>query len=425
VRSHAKRQRELEAFVRKAVAKARSIAGSQIDAEDLEQAAQLAILEAESSMPRLGVAHDLKFLRRKVVRALKAEIVAFTEKVEVPMNLDDLLDDDNQEEPTAAAAVAAAPLRLAWDGETSDEVVSKNEVADHVREVVDSMAPETAQVVRLCFGLDGGDAVAPIDVADILDEEPEVVLSHLWAAEKLFRHFSADGHHRRLTRMTDFEYQAFYRVGDLAWYDLRDLNLNNADLRTCDISNAVLSGMNLWGLKLAGGTAVGANLWGAQLEGADMHGANLASANFERAGLHGADLRKAKAAEANFWGADLAGVQADHADLRGCDLRSADLAGADLTRTDLSGADLRGANLVRAKLVGADLDGANLQGVEVAGADFRWADLRNSDLCWSNLSAADTRGASLQGAVRSPKMNGMFAAKAPRPQRLRPVANSA
>ncbi len=421
MRSHAKRQRELEAFVRKAVAKARSLAGPQIDIEDLEQAARLAILEAESNMPRLDLAHDLKFLRGRVVRALKAEIATFAKQAAVPVNLDDLLEDDAE----VTTIAAASPMRLAWDGETSDEAVNKAELTEHVREVVESMAPETAQVVRLCFGLDGGDAVAPIDVADILDEEPEVVLSHLWAAEKLFRHFSTDGHHRRLTRMTDFEYQAFYRVGDLAWYDLRDLNLNNADLRKCDLSNAVLSGMNLWGVKLAGGTAVGANLWAAQLEGADLHGANLASANFERAGLRGADLRKANASNANFWGADLAGVVADHADFRGCDLQSADLTGADLTRTDLSGADLRGANLTRAKLVGADLDGANMQGVEVAGADFRWADLRHSDLCWSNMSAADTRGASMQGAVRSPKMNGMFATKAPRPQRLRPVANSA
>ncbi|MGH1489053.1 MAG: pentapeptide repeat-containing protein [Acidimicrobiales bacterium] len=421
MRSHAKRQRELEAFVRKAVAKARALAGPQIDTEDLEQAAKLAILEAESNMPRLDVAHDIKYLRTRVVQALKTEILAFNKQDAVSMNLDDLLEDETEE----PALVVASPMRLAWDGETSDEAVSKSEITDHVREVVEGMAPETAQVVRLCFGLDGGDAVAPIDVADILDESPEVVLSHLWAAEKLFRHFSADGHHRRLTRMTDFEFQAFYKIGDLAWYDLRDLNLNNADLRECDLSNAVLSGMNLWGVKLAGGNAESANLWGAQLEGADMHGANLSSANFERAGLRGADLRKANASNAIFWGADLAGLAADHADFSGCDLRSANLSGADLTRTDLSGADLRGANLAGAKLVGADLDGANMRGVELAGADFRWADLRHSDLSWSNLSAADTRGASLQGAVRSPKMNGMFAGKAPRPQRLRPVATSA
>lgn len=423
MRSHAKRQRDLEAFVRRAVTKARSLAGPQIDTEDLEQAARLAILEAESNMPRLDLGHDLKFLRTRIVKALKAEISTFTKQASASINLDDLLEEDGEAE--ISSVVAASPMRLAWDGETGDEAADKIEAADHVREVVESMAPETAQVVRLCFGLDGGDAVAPIDVADILDEEPEVVLSHLWAAEKLFRHFSSDGQHRRLTRMTDFEFQAFYKVGDLAWYDLRDLNLNNADLRKCDLSNAVLSGMNLWGTKFAGVTALGANLWGAQLEGADMHGANISSANFERAGLHGADLRKVDASDSNFWGADMAGVVADHADFRACDLRSANLAGADLTRTNLSGADLRGANLAGAKLIGADLDGANLQGAEVAGADFRWADLRHSDLCWANLSAADTLGASLQGSVRSPKMNGMFAAKAPRPQRPVPVAASA
>ncbi len=420
VRSDAKRQRELEAFVRKAVVKARALAGPQLETDDLEQAARLAILEGESNMPRLDPDHDLRYLRRRIVHALKAEIRPFA-KSSKRLNLDDLLDDD----PETPAEKATLPVSLVWDGETSDEAVTKNELTEHVRQVVEGMAPDTAQVVRLCFGLDGGDTVAPIDVADILDESPEVVLSHLWAAEKLFRHFSSDGHHRRLTRMTDYEFQAFFSVGDLAWYDLRDLNLNNADLRNCDLSHAVLSGMNLWGAKLAGAKGVGANLWGAQLEGAELTEVDLTEANLERATLRGADLAKAVASKANFWGADLATATVDHADLSGCDLRAATLTGVDLTRTNLSGADLRGANLTNAKLVGAELVGANLQGAELAGADFRWADLRSSDLCWANLSAADSRGASLQGAIRSPKLTGMFTQKAPKPRRFRPVAETA
>lgn len=420
MRSHIKLQRDLEVFVGKAVAKARSLAGPRIEAEDLHQVAQLAILEAESNMPRLDPAHHLRFLRRRVVRALKAEVRAFVSQGSVSVTLDSLIDEE-AEAPEAESTL----LRLEWDGETSDEAVSKSEIALHVREVVDSMPADTAQVVRLCFGLDGGDAVAPIDVADILDESPESVLSHLWAAEKLFRHFSEEGHHRRLTPMTDLEFQAFYRVGDLAWYDLRDLNLNNADLRRCDLSNAVLSGMNLWGAKLADSKASEANLWGALLDGADLQGADLAGVNLERSSLRGADLRRANLAKANLWGADLTNAAVDHADLSGCDLRSADLTGCDLTRANLSGADLRGADLRRCKMVGAELVGANMQAAELAHADFRWADLRNSDLSWSNLSVADTRGASMQGAVRSPKLAGMFTTRAPKPSRLRPVADSA
>ncbi len=420
MRSHAKRQHDLDTFVAEAVAKARALAGPRVDADDLEQAAKLAILEVESTMPRLDPDHDFRFLRRRILSALKAEVRPFLSRGADVVNLDELIEHDGD------GTVAEVDwMWLAWDGETSDEAVTKSELADHVREVVNGMAPDTAQVVRLCFGLDGGDPIDPIDAADILDEPPEVVLSHLWAAEKLFRHFSIDGRDRRLTPMTDLELKAFHRLGDLAWYDLRDCNLNNADLRGCDLSNAVLSGMNLWGVKLAEARAESANLWGAQLDGADLRQADLRSVNLERASLCGADLRRADLSAANLWGADLARASADHADLRGCDLRSADLTGADLTRANLGGADLRGADLRATKLVGAELVGANLQATELAGTDFRWADLRNSDLCWLNLSVADLRGASMQGAIRSPKLKGIFATRAPKPRRLRPVADSA
>jgi uncharacterized protein YjbI with pentapeptide repeats/DNA-directed RNA polymerase specialized sigma24 family protein len=421
VESDSKLKRELDSFVTKAVARARAVSGPQLELDDLRQVAQLAILEAESKMPRLDRAHHLRFLRKRVVSALKAEVDLFARREPADVTLDVLIEDETR----AVSTVGADRLWLEWDGETSDEAASKNEVAEHVREVVAGMPADTAQVVRLCFGLDGGDVVEPIDVADILDEAPETVFSHLSAAERLFRHFSSDGHHRRLTPMTDLEFQAFYSVGDLAWYDLRDVNLNNADLRECDLSNAILSGMNLWGAKLAEGKAHGANLWGAQLDGADLRDADLRSVNLERASLRGADLRGVYLVGANLWGADLTNARVDHADLRQCDLRSADLTGTDLTRANLSGADLRNADLRRSKLVGAELVGANLQGVELANADFRWADLRNSDLCWSNLSVADMRGASMEGAVRSPKMNDTFAGRAPKPSRMRPVADSA
>ena len=423
LRSQRRLDNDLQLFVAKAVGKAKNLAGPQLELDDLEQVAQLAILEAKSNMPRLDPAHHLRHLRRRVVAALKAEVTIFAKDGLGPVNLDSLIDEEEDLHPQAPAAREG--LRLAYDGETSDEVVSKSEVTEHVREVVDGMPEDTAQVVRLCFGLDGGDAVAPIDVADILDEAPETVLSHLWAAEKLFRHFSSDGRHRRLTPMTDLEFQAFYRVRDLAWYDLRDLHLNNADLRDCDLSHAVLSGMNLWGAKLSNSKASHANLWGAQLDGADLRQGDLRSVNLERSSLRGAVMSQARLAKANLWGADLTNVAADHVDLSGCDLRSVELVGADLTRANLSGADLRGAVFRKCKLVGAELAGANLQGVDLADSDLRWANLRNSDLCWANLTAADLRGASMQGAVRSPKMTGMFLGRAPRPARLRPVADSA
>jgi uncharacterized protein YjbI with pentapeptide repeats/DNA-directed RNA polymerase specialized sigma24 family protein len=408
-------QRDLDAFITKAVAKARTVAGRQVDSEDLEQTARLAVLEAQHSTGGTGRGRDLKYLSRRVTKALKAEIRPFVSTRVGSVSLDGLIAEDDEAEDVETVAPA---LSLVTDTEAMDEVVYQGELAEHVNLIIEGMPEETAQVVRLCFGLEGDEPVAPIDVADILDEEPEVILGHLWAAEKLFRHFSSEGKHRRLTRMTQHEYLAFSRVGDLAWYDMRDLNLNNADLRPCDLSHAVLSGMNLWGLNLAGGQARNANLFGAMLEGANLAEADLTEINLERAGLRNADLRAATLSNATLWGADLGSVTADHADFSGCDLRSAQLQGADLTRANLTNADLRGADLRGCKLVGAELMGANLQGADLTGADFRWADLRGSDLCWSNLSAADARGASLEGAIRSPKLTSIMATgRAPRPQR--------
>lgn len=414
-------ERDIEVFVTKAVAKAKTLAGPLLEVEDLEQAAQLAVLETKTNAARFGRGVRTRMLRRRVIQALKNEIRVFAKAQDEPVNLDALLEEDDD----FGLDANRPALSLVWDGETSDEVVTKSEVTKHVQEVVEGMPAETAQVVRLCFGLDGTDAVDPIDVADILDESPESVLSHLWAAEKLFRHFSADGMHRRLTPMTSLEFQAFSEVGDLAWYDLRNVNLNNKDLRNCDLSYAVLSGMNLWGVVLAGNKAHGLNLWGSQLDGADLSGADLRGANLERAGARAADFRNTILLEANLWGADLSNIRADHADFSNADLRGADLTGADLTRANFNGADLRGADLRNAKMVGAELVGANLQGTELASTDFRWANLRNSDLCWSNLSTANLAGATMHGAIRSPKMTGMYVAKAPKPRRLRPVAEPA
>ncbi len=419
MRSNCTLKRELDSFITKAVTRAEALSGPQVDLEDLQQVVQLAILEAEAKMPSLEPAHHLRFLRRRIVAALKAEVGVFKRNQPVEHNLDELIEQE------ADSLQTTHRIRADWDGDGSDDSVARIEVAHHVREVVENMPPDTAQVVCLCFGLDGGDAVEPIDVADILDEPPEAVLSHLWAAEKLFRHFSDEGRHRRLTPMTTLEFEAFYSVRDLAWYDLRDIHLNNADLRECKLSNAVLSGMNLWGVKLTGADVSHANLWGALLDGADLRDANLRGANLERASLRGADLRGADLRGANLWGADLSDAKVDHADLADADLRSTNLIDADLTRTQLSRSDLRSADLRRSKLVGAELVGANLQGAELTRTDFRWADLRNSDLCWADLSSADVRGASMQGAVRSPKLMSPFAGRAPRPSRLRPVANSA
>lgn len=415
---------QLDDFRHRAVSSARKLAGPQVELADLDQAVQLAILEAESNMPSLGLEHDLRYLRRRIVGALKAEIRGYSRRWIDSVTLDDLLDGSEEQLVAGDPPSEQDRPRLQWDGETDDDLLARTEAKDHVWRIVESLPPEAAQVVRLCFGLDGGDPVDPADVADILDEDPVVVNGHLWAAQQLLRHFSSEGRHRRKVPMTEAEFATFLPLSDLAWYDLRDLNLNNADLSGCDLSQAVLSGLNLWGIKMVEARAGGITLWGAQLDGADIRSADLRLGNLERASLCGADLRSADLSGANLWGADLSSVGADHARLASADLRSANLAAADLTRADLSGADLRGADLRRVRLTGANLSGADLEGARISGADLRWANLAGANLCWLDLSVADLRGASLQKAIRSPGLDALTARRAPLPQRLRPLAKA-
>ncbi len=378
-----------------------------LDRDDLFQIAQLAVLEARLEIPHLDPVHDRDHIAWRIKQAI-----------------DDQLDGDRAGRSRLTLDQAARRPELRAD-DVSEQIVERAEAAHEVNRMLGRMPGDTANVVRLVFGLDGDDPIPPADVADILDLPADEVDGHLWVAERLFRHFSEDRRLRRREPLTEREFQAFREAGDLAWYDLRDLNLNNADLGRCDLTQAVLSGMNLWGLKLVEVRGSGIILWGSQLDGADLRGADLRKAYLERTGLCGADLRWADLSEANLWRADLSSASGDYATLAGANLQGANLVGVNLTGADLSGADLRGANLRRARLVGADLSGADLQGADLRGADLRWADLSGADLCWLDLSMTDLRGASMQGAIRSPKLESLLARRVPRPERFRPLAASA
>ncbi|NEP09535.1 MAG: pentapeptide repeat-containing protein [Symploca sp. SIO2C1] len=83
-----------------------------------------------------------------------------------------------------------------------------------------------------------------------------------------------------------------------------------------------------------------------------MTGVNLSLVNFRGAELNGSVLKRVNLARANLSMADLSG-----ANLTGADLSGANLVWADLHNANLAGADLTGANLT-----GADLTGANLNG---------------------------------------------------------------
>ena len=112
--------------------------------------------------------------------------------------------------------------------------------------------------------------------------------------------------------------------------------------KRADLSNADLSGANLWNANL-----IYADLNGANLSNADLWNANLTSADLTYANLSGADLSNTDLTYANLSGANLS-----DADLKCANLRGANLEDANLINADLSGANLWNANLIYANLIG-------------------------------------------------------------------------
>lgn len=98
---------------------------------------------------------------------------------------------------------------------------------------------------------------------------------------------------------------------------------------------------------LATGQCSGCNLAGVDLEKADLRGVDLSNANLVRA-----DLEEVNLSGANLRGADLTGADLERANLSGANLRGANLPGADLEDAIFTGADVTGANFTGAKLKG-------------------------------------------------------------------------
>ena len=100
------------------------------------------------------------------------------------------------------------------------------------------------------------------------------------------------------------------------------VNLAFTDLRNVDMSGANLRDATLHGVNLVGAHLEGADLTGAKIHGAELNGAFFDKAIFDRASLYASVL--------------------DHARLVGASLRGARLEAASLASTNLGGADLTG-----------------------------------------------------------------------------------
>jgi len=119
---------------------------------------------------------------------------------------------------------------------------------------------------------------------------------------------------------------------------------------------------------------------------------------FEIEGLSEAYLSGADLYEANLSGVDLSRADLCDCDLVGADLSGANLRCASLHDANLSRADLRGANLSEAELMGADLSGANLSGADLSRANLFEANLHDADLRGANLSGTNLFDTNLSGA---------------------------
>jgi uncharacterized protein YjbI with pentapeptide repeats len=129
--------------------------------------------------------------------------------------------------------------------------------------------------------------------------------------------------------------------------DIRDANLQGADLSKAKFRESHLEGANLSESNL-----IFAKLGGAWLQEADLTGANLQIAELQGSYLDGATL-----INTNF---------------RDSNLKSASFIEADLRNSDLQFAKLSGAKLIRADIRGADLCGADLKGAYLSDIIFDW-----------------------------------------------------
>src|SRR5665648_218980 len=103
-------------------------------------------------------------------------------------------------------------------------------------------------------------------------------------------------------------------------------------------------------------------------EGADLSKAHLEKSKLLIAHLEGADLSKAHLEKAKLLIAHFEEADLSKACLEGANLMGTHLEGADLMGTYLEGADLMGTHLEGANLMGTHLEGANLVGTHLEGA---------------------------------------------------------
>ncbi|MEM1151875.1 MAG: pentapeptide repeat-containing protein [Pseudomonadota bacterium] len=176
-------------------------------------------------------------------------------------------------------------------------------------------------------------------------------------------------------------------ISENAWrgyrLDLRDTNLQSADLSHTDDTPLLLShtrfdGARMEGAILTGARMEGADLTRARIEGTDLSFARLELADFSKAKLEGAVFAQVQAEEARFREAILdevtfAGANVARANFQNCRMQRAEFFHTQVTDVIFEDADLRDANLGP-----SDFSHALFSGTLLKGANFQ--DQRLEDL---------------------------------------------
>jgi len=171
--------------------------------------------------------------------------------------------------------------------------------------------------------------------------------------------------------------------GDLSHANLSNANLRQANLSEVDLTNANLSGTQLYDARLTNSVLRELDLSETGLIGADLGGADLTGTKLRRGTLWGVNLITAKLVGADLSGACLTADKLSKNDplpaarLNGADLTGADLSDADLSGVNLNAATLNKAIMVRTNLVGANLMASHLIDANLTNAKLDGADLRN------------------------------------------------
>lgn len=197
--------------------------------------------------------------------------------------------------------------------------------------------------------------------------------------------------------MANEEHLAILKQGVDAWNQLREEDLQaqidqhhlriihrGPDRRGPDIGE-----FNRLQPDFSGANLAEFNLKGANFNEANFSGANLSGANLQQASLNEADL-----GGTNLSGADLSGAELNHTDLSESNLIMAGLAEAYLSWVDLSGANLSGADLSGAYINNCNLSGATPDYAIIGATIFINVDLSsfvNAEIERVGLSTIDHR----------------------------------